>query len=161
MLPMSPADGTFGALRPEHREVGVGVGRGEHDLLGALGRQPHHRDHDVDLVGEQEGDAVGAGDLLHLELHAERLGDHLGELDVEALGLALLVLTEPKGGTSSGTAMRTTPFREDVLELVGALRGRRPDERQAERHHGKAVEPKSPDPPHRIFLPSWSGVGRR
>jgi len=41
------------------------------------------------------------------------------------------------------------------------LRGRRPDERQAERHHGKAVKPKSPDPPHRIFLPSLSGVGRR
>ena len=121
-LPISPADVTLALFGPEHRELGVGIGRGEHDLLGALGRQPHHRDHDVDLVGQQEGDAVGAGDLLQLELHAERLGDHAGQLDVEALGLALCVLrAEGRHVERHGDAHHA--LLEDVLEAVGLGRG--------------------------------------
>jgi hypothetical protein len=117
-LPISPGGRHLGSLRSEHRELGVGVGRGEHDLLGALGCETHDRDHDVDLVGQQEGDAVGAGDLLHLELHAQRLGDHAGQFDVEAFGLALCVL-RPEWRHVERRGDAHGAFLEDVLEGVG------------------------------------------
>ena len=139
-----------GALGPEHREVGVGIGRGEHDLLGALGREPHHRDHDVDLVGQQEGDAVGAGDLLHLELHAQRLGDHAGQLDVEALGLARLVLrAERRHVERHGDAHHA--FLQDVLETVGLGRlSAEGGKAQGQQAHDKALHVGSP-----FLSPAW------
>ena len=65
------------------------------------------------------GNAVGAGDLLQLDLHAERLADHLGEVDVEAFGLALCVLrAERRHVERHGDAHHAV--LDDVGEGIGA-----------------------------------------
>ena len=90
------------------------------------GVTPMRGDDDVELVGEQVGHAVGAGDLLQLELHAERLGDLLGHVDIEARRDCGLASCEPKGGTSIGTPMRTMPVDRMFCQIVGPGRRRRP-----------------------------------
>ena len=118
LVPISAAEVTFRTWAVNGKE-GIGVGSGEHDLLRPLRRQTHHRNDDVDLVSEQERDPIGARDLLHLDFHAKRLADHLGELDVEADWIAVGVLRAERRRVERHADAHNA-LRDDVSELVGA-----------------------------------------
>ena len=87
-------------------------------MLGAFRCQTHHRNDDIDFIGQQKRDAVGTGDLLHFEFHAKALGDHFGQFDIEADGIAVGIL-RAEGRGIKRHADPHNAFGYNVLQLVG------------------------------------------
>jgi len=70
------------------------------------------------LLVIRNGIAVGAGDLLHFELHASALATMPAKFDVEALGLALLVLRAHRRHVERSCDANDA-LLENVLECIG------------------------------------------
>ena len=89
--------GDFGVLRGDHAERDLHVRLGEVDLLLALVGDGEVGQRDVHLVGREHIHTGGRIDGRVLDLHAQILGETLGEDDVVAGVLAVLVDVAERG----------------------------------------------------------------
>ena len=97
------------------------VGDGEAHGLGALQRVGGRGDGHVDRARHQRGDALGEGGLHDLRRHAQRLGEVVAVVDVEADRVVVGVARSHRREVQHhGAAQRAGA--DDVVELVGKRR---------------------------------------
>jgi hypothetical protein len=74
----------LGAFRPDHRRALSGIGIAERHLQRPFGGDREDRHHHIHPAGQQRRDAPRRVHRHELDLHPHRLGDQVGEIDVEA-----------------------------------------------------------------------------